>query len=367
MQALLERRKQNLSFRSFQKNDQLIDFCSNDYLSLSRNQTIQKEIHKKSKDLKLGSTGSRLLSGHYDLLTEAEEKVAAFHHAETALIFNSGYTANLGLLSSIPRRSDVILYDELVHASIHDGLRLTAADKYAFAHNNLSELKQLLEQHHSKTVFVVVESIYSMDGDTAPIKEICQLCQEYDANLIVDEAHSTGVCGTNGEGLCVALGIEKQVFARIHTFGKAMGTHGAAVVGSKTMKDYLINFSRPLIYTTAISPHSTLSILEAYNHLQDHGNAYIAELKSRIEYFRSLTTHLKPEQYIESDSPVQCIIIPGNGNVVNACALLQKEGFDIRAIRNPTVATGTERIRICLHRHNSLEEIKKLIDLISEQ
>ena len=364
MQALLDRRKQNLSFRTIQKKEQLIDFCSNDYLSLSRNQTIQNEIHKKSKELKLGSTGSRLLSGHYDLLTEAEEKVAAFHHAETALIFNSGYTANLGLLSSIPRRSDIILYDELVHASIHDGLRLTAADKYVFAHNNLSELKQLLEQHHSKTVFVVLESIYSMDGDTAPLKEICQLCQEYDANLIVDEAHSTGVCGTNGEGLCVALGIEKQVFARIHTFGKAMGTHAAAVVGSKIMKDYLINFSRPLIYTTAISPHSALSIIESYSHLQQNGKEYIAELNKKIEYFRSLIKNLNEQHYIESNSAIQCIIIPGNENVVNTCALLQKEGFDIRAIRNPTVASGKERIRICLHRHNSLEEIKKLVDYI---
>lgn len=228
----------------------------------------KKKAAEISAQLPLGSTGSRLLTGHYELLETLEDKIAEFHQGEAALVFNAGYNANLGLLSAIPRRSDVILYDELVHASIHDGIRLSPARSSVFAHNNTSALEQLLQEHQGKTIFVLVESIYSMDGDAAPLKTIQALCQKYQAYLVVDEAHSTGICGHYGEGLCVETGIHKEVFARIYTFGKAMGGHGAAVVGSKVLKDYLLNYARPLIYTTALSPHSTHHILEAYRLLE---------------------------------------------------------------------------------------------------
>lgn len=362
--ALLNRRKAQKAFRTLGKATHLIDFCSNDYLSLARSLELQAIVKKASKDQPLGATGSRLLSGHYALLDTLEEKIAQFHQAEAALVFNSGYNANLGLISAIPRRSDLILYDELIHASIHDGIRLSAASSLSFAHNDLEALETLLMDNPQKTIFVLVESIYSMDGDAAPLISIQQLCQKYEANLIVDEAHSTGIYGHKGEGLCVELGIEKEVFARIHTFGKAIGTHGAAVLGSQLLKDYLINYARSLIYTTALSPHSTQSTLAAYQFLEKKGSFYIKELRERIVYFQQQILNQNKYVYINSSSPIQGLIVPGNETVSQLCDSLQKEGYDVRPIRSPTVPVGKERIRICLHRHNSLEEIQKLVQLI---
>lgn len=361
MKSLLDRRKQNQAFRTAQNNQNLLDFCSNDYLSLARSPTLKEKVHAQSIELSLGSTGSRLLSGHYDLLSLLEEKTADFHKGEAALLFNSGYSANLSILSAVPRRSDIILHDELVHASIHDGMKLSAAATISFPHNDTKTLENLLNEYINKTIFVVVESIYSMDGDAAKLKEISLLCEENNAHLIVDEAHSTAIYGPNGAGLCVELGIENKVFARLHTFGKGIGAHGGVVVGSTTLKEYLFNYARPLIYTTALSPHTVLTVLEAYKHLEKYGAQYIKELQERISYFRELAKPLAGSYYIESFSPIQSIIIPGNNRVVQLSDQLQKAGFDARPIRTPTVAAGKERIRICLHRHNSLNEIKGLI------
>ncbi len=365
MKALLDRRLEKDSYRSLQVNEQLVDFCSNDYLSLSQNMDIAKKIHKKSIGLPMGSTGSRLLTGHYKLIDDAEQEVAAFHQADTALIFNSGYSANLGILSSIPRKSDIILYDELVHASIHDGMRLSAASSYSFRHNNLSDLEKQLKIHQSKNIFVFIESIYSMNGDEAPLIEIAELCKKNNALLIVDEAHSSGVCGKKGEGLCVEKGIEDAVFARLHTFGKAIGLHAAAVVGSKTLRDYLINFSRPLIYTTAINPHTALSILETYKHLNINGAVYVKELKERIDFYKLQMLTLS-DYTLKSNSAIQCLLIPGNTKVLKICTDIKRAGFDIRAIRSPTVAAGRERIRICIHRHNSLDQIGNFTSILKK-
>lgn len=362
--ALLNRRKTQKAFRIVQNSSHLIDFCSNDYLSLARSSELQKNITEQYKNQPLGATGSRLLSGHYPLLDTLEEKLAQFHQAEAALVFNSGYNANLGIISAIPRRSDVILYDELIHASIHDGIRLSQATSHPFPHNNVEALETLLSENTQKTIFVIVESVYSMDGDAARLLSIQELCQKYDANLIVDEAHSTGIYGENGAGLCVELGIEKKIFARIHTFGKAIGTHGAAILGAQVLKDYLINYARPLIYTTASSPHTTLSTLSAYQLLEKKGNLYIQELKERITFFQEQISKQSKYIYIKSDSPIQCLLVPGNEAVTQLSTLLQEEGYDIRPIRTPTVPIGKERIRICLHRHNSFEEIRKLVELL---
>lgn len=364
MLALLNRRKAQNAFRVVRSQSHLIDFCSNDYLSLARSEELQIETKKQYKNQLSGATGSRLLSGHYDLLERLENQLAIFHRAESALVFNSGYNANLGLISTIPRRSDVILYDELIHASIHDGIRLSPATPLSFAHNDLSELEHLLSKHLGKNIFVLVESIYSMDGDAAPLVQIQELCQKYDANLIVDEAHSTGIYGSHGAGLCVELGIEQFVFARVHTFGKAIGTHGAAIVGSQLLKEYLINYARPLIYTTALSPHTVQSTLVAYQFLEQEGKHSIQRLNERIAYFRKLILKQNKYTYIQSTSPIQCLIVPGNEAVSRLALSLQNAGYDVRPIRTPTVPMGKERIRICLHCHNSLEEIKQLIELI---
>jgi len=364
MRAFLDRKRQQGAFRQTKSLHHLVDFSSNDYLGLARNVSLRNKALEAAKDWPTGATASRLLSGHYTLTEELEEYLADFHQGETALLFNSGYTANLSLLSTIPRRGDVLLYDDLVHASIHDGMRLSVSSQYPFAHNQPHHLESLLKQHQDKQIFVLIESLYSMDGDQAPLVEFHKLCEKYGAHLIVDEAHSTGVYGEYGEGLCVARGIADDVFARIHTFGKAIGTHGAVVIGSPLLKDYLVNFARPLIYTTAMSPHTTLATLHHYQHLRQHGHHLIEQLEERIVCFQK---QLKASTtYQPTGSAIQSVLVPGNDAVVAAADTLQDKGFDVRAIRRPTVAAGQERLRICLHCHNSLEEIEQLVAAIQD-
>ena len=230
LNTALTKRKSEDAFRSLSPSEVKIDFCSNDYLGFARKQhTILAAI---------GSTGSRLISGHQAIYEEVEKQIASFHGMETALIFNSGYDANLSFFSTIPQKADTVVYDQLCHASIRDGLRLGIARNFSFNHNDVDDLKQKIEQA-SGNVFVVVESVYSMDGDKSPLSQIDDICRTNDAYLVVDEAHATGVFGPKGGGLCQEENVKP--FAKIHTFGKAIGCHGAAILGSKTLKDYLIN------------------------------------------------------------------------------------------------------------------------------
>ena len=359
LHQFLQRRQQNGALRTLADKHHLIDFSSNDYLGLAQQPLPTVE------NLPAGATGSRLLSGHYPLLEELENLLCTVHQAEAALVFNSGYSANLGLLGTLPRRSDVVLYDALIHASMHDGLRLAPAASFAFAHNDCAALEALLQAHAGKTIFVVVESVYSMDGDQAPLPELVDLCTQYGAYLMVDEAHSTGWMGPNGGGLCVALGLADRVFARLYTFGKAIGSHGAVVVGSETLRRYLINFSRPLIYTTAPSPHTIQRVLAVYQHLQTEG-AHLAEvLQQRIQYFQQkLVSSALPLVHLPSDSPIQCLLVPGNEAVVACSQHLEEAGLDVRPIRSPTVPAGQERLRICLHTHNSLADLDALFEAL---
>src|SRR5690606_18769580 len=188
-----------------------------------------------------------------------EDYIKEFHGSEAALIYNSGYDANIGFFSSVPQRGDIILYDELVHASIREGIRLSHARAFKFKHNDLQDLDSLLLKYNSKQdnldqryIYVVTESVFSMDGDTALLEGLTNITDIQGAYLIVDEAHATGVFGKKGQGLVQHLDLQKRVFARIITFGKAMGAHGAVITGSKLLGDYLINFSRSFIYTTAL-------------------------------------------------------------------------------------------------------------------
>ena len=247
LQRKLEERKSQHSLRHLRLPiENRVDFCSNDYLGIARRNLLQVDSKLHS-----GSTGSRLLTGNYPLIEEVESFIAAFHGAKASLIFNSGYDANLGLLSSIPQRGDTVLYDSLSHASIRDGIRLSFAESFSFQHNDLDDLEMKLKKEANR-VFVVTESVFSMDGDICPLREIVELTERYGANLIIDEAHATGVIGERGEGLAQQLNLEDHVFARLHTFGKACGSHGAAVLGSPNLKSYLVNFARPLIYSTAL-------------------------------------------------------------------------------------------------------------------
>jgi len=354
-----QERKESGLFRELSLKTGLIDFASNDYLGLAQSPELKEQLQKEfqASDLYNGSGAARLLSGNSALAEELEESIAAFHRADAGLLYNSGYTANLGVLSCVPQRGDTILYDEHSHASIRDGARLSFARSYSFRHNDLEDLRRLLKTAKG-LCYVVVEGLYSMDGDLAPLVQILKECEQVGAKLIVDEAHTNGLFGEEGRGLCVELGIEKEVFARIFTFGKALGSQGAIVVGSKALKDFLINFSRPFIYTTAAAPYSLLSIKKAYEILPQL-NVAREKLFSLVALFAS---------YFPDNSPgaVQKIVVPGNEKARSLSRALAEKGFDVRALLSPTVSKGTERLRICLHSYNSEEELRKLISCLQE-
>ena len=361
----LDKRKQDSLFRSLIVNEGMIDFCSNDYLSFARCEKIKKDVQNQLKDFPSlnGSTGSRSISGNTAFAEALEKEIAAFHHAQAGLLFNSGYDANVGLFSCIAVKGDTLICDELIHASIIDGCRLSYANRFKFAHNNLNDLEKKLQQAKG-TIFVAVESVYSMDGDTAPLKELAELCEKYQANLIVDEAHATGVFGKHGRGLVNEFGLEERVFARIHTFGKALGAHGAVVVGSNTLRNYLVNFARSFIFTTALPHASLLHIQYAYKELAAEACDTRA-LHTRIRLFKELL-ELPPDYYlIESRSPIQSLIISGNEKTRAVAAQLQQQGFDVRAILSPSVPVGKERLRISLHLHNTEDQIRQLTSTLN--
>ena len=359
----LQQRIKNHSLRTLKPENSLIDFCSNDYLGFSQSKEVKALFENELKnysDYHIGSGGSRLLSGNHSFTESLEHKVAIFHDAESALIYNSGFDANIGLFASLPQRGDTIISDEFIHASIIDGIRLSNASRYVFRHNDLSSLEQKLKQAKGK-IFIVVESVYSMDGDEAPLEEIAKLAKQYNAALIVDEAHAVGIFGESGRGLVHELGLCEEVFARIITFGKALGTHGAAILGSSQLRSYLINFSRAFIYTTAAPFLNHLAIQCAYLYLKSRDHQ--SDIHQRIKLFQQ---SIKSEtKLLYSRSAIQIIVIPGNDKAREAARLIQQGGFDVRAILSPSVAEGSERLRICLHNHNSSTDIKNLCELLN--
>ena len=258
----LEERKQLDAFRQLRLPDGKTDFCSNDYLGIVKNRLIEEKLAGRS--FNAGSTGSRLLSGNYALIEETEKQIARFHEAPAGLLFNSGYDANTGLLGCVPQRGDTIIYDQLSHASIRDGIRLSLAMSFSFLHNDLEDLHKKL-QHASGNIFVVTESVFSMDGDKAPLLKIAELCDTHKAHLIVDEAHATGVVGERGEGFVQVLGLQNSCLARVQTFGKACGVHGAIVLGSDLLRNYLVNFARSFIFTTSLPEAGVAAIKASYD------------------------------------------------------------------------------------------------------
>lgn len=347
---------------------ELVDFSSNDYLGFARSPSVKAKLlrdyketsaHAKQEPL-LGSTGSRLLSGNSELATTTEAIIARHHLGEAALLFNCGYAANLGVMASIPHRHDVVVYDELCHASIRDGIRLSLAKSFSFRHNDPSHLESRIRHLRAvnigKELYIVVESVYSVDGDIAPLEDICAIATKYDAYVILDEAHSTGIHGPKGSGLAVAMGLQDQALIRVHTFGKAIGAHGAAVVGQQELIDFLVNFARPFMYSTALAPHSLLTICAAYEQLL-LSDLEREKLWQNLAYFSGVVRQL---DLTIQPSPIQTLRVGGNKATKEAAALLQSRGLDVRPILAPTVPLGSERLRIVLHSFNTEAEIDEL-------
>lgn len=417
-----------------------VDFASNDYLGLARchnqhalvNSAYSKLFNPDDSDASsspptssagpqkpfLGATGSRLLSGDSHLARTLEAKLAHVHNREAALLFNSGYDANLSILSSLPYNdNDAIVMDELVHNSLVMGIRMGRLNKdrvFFFKHNDVVDLKRVLEKVASSSssspssTLVVVESVYSMDGDIAPLKEILDLAQGMGAGVMVDEAHGLGIYGhtnrqdlelttnetapsdTSGEnknsteqkkggtGVVAALNLEchPALLCSVHTFGKAAGCHGAVVAGSSTLVSYLVNYARPFVYSTALPPHSLVSIQQSYESMmgpigESRRNVafkwvrrFQKEMSKGLSGMRTDFPNMDFE-LLPSPSPIQAIVVPGNERCIVVSQYMKNVGkLDVYPIRSPTVAKGRERIRIILHSHNSEDEIALLTKML---
>lgn len=384
LQEKLGNRKANNALRQLNSQNNLVDFSSNDYLGFSKSETIFDNAHHfliKHNSKQNGATGSRLLSGNHRLYNIVENAILDFHNSESALIFNSGYDANIGFFSAVPQRGDIILYDEYIHVSIRDGIKLSNAKAYKFKHNNLEDLEKLILRHSElvseshQNIYVVTESVFSMDGDSPNLTAMCQINKKHNAFLVVDEAHAIGIFGHRGCGEVQRLSLENNVFARLVTFGKAMGCHGAAILGSEKLKQYLVNFSRSLIYTTALPPHSLATIYSAYNQLDVSND--IEKLHQNIHHFKTQIEKLNLPifpvgemskgqwGFIKSNSAIHCCIVSGNENVKLMAKKIQENGFNVKPILSPTVKKGEERLRFCLHSYNSEKEITEVLQLLS--
>ncbi|EXJ79211.1 hypothetical protein A1O3_08712 [Capronia epimyces CBS 606.96] len=386
--TLLEKRRAQSRLRSLKSSPAgSVDFSSNDFLSLSTNRDFQHEYlaSLNQSHTPLGSTGSRLLDGNSQYAESLEREIAAFHGAPAGLLTNSGYDANVSLFTFLPQKGDVVVYDELIHASVHDGMKqCRAKDQIPFRHNDVTDLKRVLARLASpasahRTVFVAVETVYSMDGDLAPLTEIVELLEAmfpaHNAHLVVDEAHATGIYGPNGSGRVCELGLEKRVSIRLHTFGKALASNGAIILCSPVIRLYLINYARPLIYTTFMSYPNLVAIKTAYTWLQmGKVNMLAANLFRLINHFytRLLTlTTLASEATDESGVPL--VVLPTacpespifalmSGHPRSLASHCQAAGFIVRPVVAPTVPQGTERVRVCLHSGNTIEQIDSFIE-----
>lgn len=364
LQSRLQKRNILGNLRRLQIIETPIDFSSNDYLGLARSEELRENLLQEWKMQLthlngLGSTGSRLLTGNSVYAEELEQKIAKFHGYETGLLFNCGYMANVGLVSAITGEESVIFFDAAVHASTHDGIRLSGAKAFPFRHNDVEHLENRLKNCTSLgDRFICIESIYSTDGSMAPLTEISHLARRYEAHLIVDEAHAVGVCGPKGRGLVAENNLTNHVLAQVITFGKALGTYGAIVLGSQTLKDTLINFATSYIYTTALPLQSLLAIKCSYD-LYPEMNRHRDQIKKLIEVFRSCYEST-------SRTHIQSVLVEGNESVKKVAKSLIKEGFDVRPLLSPTVKRGHEALRVCLHAFNTENELLQLMTHITK-
>lgn len=351
-------------FRTLE-NPQGINLYSNDYLGLARDPRLKAAtLAAVAAAESVGATGSRLLSGNSPEWGTLERDFAEFAGTESALYFGSGYAANVGTISALAQRGDLIFSDELNHASLIDGMRLSGAAKIIYPHADLRALEGGLDEHaaHPGVKLIVTESVFSMEGDVAPLARICELAEEHDAEVIVDEAHATGVHGPSGRGICARLGIERKVFATIHTCGKALASAGAFVCGSSALREFLINRARTFIFSTAMPPYLAGQIRAAVGLARqaDDRRAHLTVISD------SLRERLRAAGVDCGASATQIIPLRLGGNeaALGVAARLQAAGFAVRAIRPPTVPAGTSRIRLSLTAVLSLGDVRRLADAI---
>jgi 8-amino-7-oxononanoate synthase len=343
-----------------------IDFTSNDYLGLAESQRLNAAAASAlERGVAVGAGGSRLLRGNHPEHEALEAEAAAFFQSDGALFFGSGYAANVAILSTLPQRGDVVVQDLLVHASTHAGIAACRADAVAASHNDAGAFDDAIRHWRNAGgtghPWIAVESLYSMDGDRAPLAELARLADHHHGFLLVDEAHATGVYGTEGRGLSADLEGRDNVVV-LHTCGKALGTAGALVTGSRLLLDFLVNHARPFIYATAPSPLLAATVREALKILADEPERREKLLQLIVFANEQLTSCLGIEG---SGSQIIPVVIGDNGRTVRIAGRMQMEGFDIRAIRPPTVPEGTARLRISITLNVDPAKIIRMFDRLS--
>nr|WP_210325212.1 8-amino-7-oxononanoate synthase [Mesorhizobium silamurunense] len=344
-----------------------LDFSSNDYLGLASSKRLGEAVAAAiARGTPVGATGSRLLRGNAPEHEELEADAATFFGADRALFFGSGYLANFALLTALPQKGDLLVLDELAHASMHEGAQAGRAQFVLAAHNDANAVEDAITRWRAEggvgRVWIAVESLYSMDGDCAPLESFVALADRHEAFLVVDEAHATGVWGPDGRGFAAAFEGRDNIVA-LHTCGKALGASGALVTAPRTLCDYLVNRCRPFIYATAPSPLMAVAVREALAMLSDEPVRRI-QLQERVASAgRQLADRcgVKP-----SGSQIQPFVIGDNRRTMAVAAALQARGFDIRGIRPPTVPEGTSRLRISLTLSVDEADISAMVEALVE-
>ena len=336
-----------------------IDFTSNDYLGLSRYPALREAVVTALGETGLaGAGGSRLLRGHHEAHARLEETAAQFFGAGKTLFFGSGFLANFALFSTLAGRRDAVIFDEHIHASVKEGLHATPAARHRARHNDVTSFEAALlraRESGARRVFIAVESVYSMDGDLAPLAELDALARRHDAMLVVDEAHATGVFGAHGRGL--GEGLQNENWISVHTCGKGLGLSGALVCAEGDVIDYLVNKARPFIYSTAPPPYLAAAVSRALELVDQEPWRRERLLKlARFAHDRLGRPGAAPF----AGSQIIPIILGSEGPALNVAGALQAGGFDVRAIRPPTVAEGTSRLRISIHADHTESEILAL-------
>lgn len=377
IEKLLEERKKGNLLRalrpaSFRKGGKIclngneyLDFSSNDYLGLSGHPRLKKASQRAIQQLGVSTCASRLLSGDLKICHKLEERVAILKSKEAALVFNSGYQANIGIISSICKKGDAVFSDKLNHASIIDGIMLSGARLFRFLHNDLNHLEALLKSHRHKfeECLIVTETIFSMDGDRPPLKEIVVLKEKYNCKIMVDEAHATGVFGENGAGVVEEEGLAEGIELVMGTFSKALGSFGAYLVCSGKMREYLINSSRSFIYSTALPPAVIAANIASLDLIQDEPYRRKTLLES-ADFFRRRLQKCGFE--VKGLSQIVPLIVSDTKKALELSEKLQKRGYWVSAIRPPTVPLGEARLRFSLTYYHNKEVLERLINDLSE-
>jgi len=338
----------------------LINFGSNDYLGLS------SSCEKSPDPLFSGAGASALVSGFTNLHDQLCRDLAELEQTKAAVVFPSGYAACSGTVSTLAEEGDLLLTDSLNHASLIDGGRLSRATRYTYPHCNAEAVRKLLvrNRHNHSRAWIVTDGVFGMDGDVAPLETLCDLADQFDAHLVVDEAHATGVLGIDGSGCCAELGVKSRVAIRIGTMSKAIGSHGGFVVGPQVVIDYLINRCRPLIFSTAGSPMTISAAIAAVKLIRDEPQRR-ANVRSLAEHLRTRLQKRFPATVSPSDVrgvPIVPLIIGANEDALRIASQLNRDGFFVPAIRPPTVPKGTARLRISVTSNHSLETVEALLE-----